>query len=270
MNVLSLFDGMSCGRIALERAGIQVDNYYACEIDTNAIAVAKKNYPDTIHLGDVRNVKSDDLPKIDLVIGGSPCQGFSLAGKQLAFNDPRSVLFFEYVRLLNECKPKYFLLENNRMKKEHLDVITKYLDVEPIKINSALVSAQNRVRYYWTNIPEATTPIDRNIMLSDIVGEYNGIWVYPRGFNRGGVQGYKGKSPTITTSSWQHNFMIAMDDGCKRKFTANECEQLQTVPKDYTSSLSENQRIKMLGNGWTVDVIAHLFHGIVDETESIS
>ena len=125
MNVLSLFDGMSCGQIALDQLGIKVDNYYAAEIDKDAMKIAKKNYPNTIHLGDVTKVKGSDLPKIDLLLGGSPCQGFSFAGKQLNFNDPRSALFFEYVRLLKETNPKYFLLENVRMKKEYQDVISR-------------------------------------------------------------------------------------------------------------------------------------------------
>ena len=143
MNVLSLFDGMSCGRIALERAGIQVTNYFASEIDKHAIKVAMHNYPDTQQLGDVTKWREWNLPKIDLLLGGSPCQGFSFAGKQLAFDDPRSKLFFEFVECLNHFNPKYFLLENVRMKKEHLQVITDMLGVEPIRINSNLVSAQN-------------------------------------------------------------------------------------------------------------------------------
>ena len=162
MNVLSLFDGMSCGRIALDRARIPYKFYIASEIDRWAIQIARKNYPDTIHLGNVLNVDVEDLPKIDLLIGGSPCQGFSFAGKQLNFDDPRSELFFEFVRLFKECNPKYFLLENVPMKKEYVDIITGYLGVEPIIINSALVSAQNRKRLYWTNIP-VEQPEDKNI-----------------------------------------------------------------------------------------------------------
>jgi len=189
MNVLSLFDGMSCGRIALERLGIPVDKYYASEIDKYAIQVSEANYPDIIRLGDVCDVKAEDLEPIDLIIAGSPCQGFSFAGKQLAFDDPRSALFFEFVRLLKECKPKYFLLENVRMKKEFLDVITEqvsscyesqdvapqFVDLvgnvrfEPIFINSALVSAQNRQRFYWTNIPGIEQPEQRGIVLRDIL-----------------------------------------------------------------------------------------------------
>jgi DNA-cytosine methyltransferase len=150
--------------IALERAGVKVDNYYASEIDKYAITVAQKNYPDTIQLGSVLDVKGADLPKIDLLIGGSPCQGFSFAGKQLNFDDPRSKLFFEFVRLKEELNPKYFLLENVKMKKESQDVISEYLGVEPVEINSALVSAQNRKRLYWTNIP-FDMPEDKGILL---------------------------------------------------------------------------------------------------------
>ena len=169
MNVLSLFDGMSCGRIALEGLGIKVDNYYASEIDKYAIQVSQANYPDIIQVGDVTELDTSTLPKIDLVMGGSPCQGFSFAGKQLAFDDPRSALFFEFVRCVKELQPKYFLLENVRMKKEYLDVISEYMGVEPIMINSALVSAQNRVRFYWTNIPGIEQPEQRGIVLRDVL-----------------------------------------------------------------------------------------------------
>jgi len=169
MNVLSLFDGMSCGRIALDRLGIPVDKYYASEIDKYATQVSEANYPDIIRLGDVCGVKAEDLEPIDLLIAGSPCQGFSFAGKQLAFDDPRSALFFEFVRLLKECKPKYFLLENVRMKKEFLDIISEQVGCEPIFINSALVSAQNRQRFYWTNIPGIEQPEQRGIVLRDIL-----------------------------------------------------------------------------------------------------
>ena len=169
MNILSLFDGMSCGRLALDRLGIKVDKYYASEIDKYAIQVSSANYPDIIQIGDVCNVKGEDYPDIDLVLAGSPCQGFSFAGNQLAFDDPRSALFFEFVRILKEVKPKYFLLENVKMKKEFLDVISEQVGVEPILINSALVSAQNRLRYYWTNIPGVEQPEDRGIVLRDIL-----------------------------------------------------------------------------------------------------
>jgi DNA (cytosine-5)-methyltransferase 3A len=163
MNVLSLFDGMSCGQIALNKLGIKYDNYFASEIDKYAIKVTQNNYPNTKQLGNVVDVKGKDLPKIDLLIGGSPCQGFSFAGKQLNFEDHRSKLFFEFVRLLEECKPKYFLLENVNMKQEYQDIISKYLGVKPILINSNLVSTQNRRRLYWTNIPNINQPKDKNI-----------------------------------------------------------------------------------------------------------
>jgi DNA-cytosine methyltransferase len=167
--VLSTFDGMSCVRIALEQLGIPIKQYFASEIDKYPIQITQKNYPDTIQLGDVTKVFAKDLPPIDILVGGSPCQGFSFAGDQLAFDDPRSALFFEFVRLIKECKPKYFLLENVRMKKEFLDVITEQLGVEPIFINSSLVSAQNRQRYYWTNIPNVQQPEDRGLVLKDIL-----------------------------------------------------------------------------------------------------
>ena len=175
---------MSCGRLALDRLGIKVDKYYASEIDKYAIQVAQANYPDTIHIGDVCDIKAEDYQDIDLILAGSPCQGFSFAGKQLAFDDPRSALFFEFVRLLKEIKPKYFLLENVKMKKEFLDVISEQVSacypdfeggdmfggkIEPILINSALVSAQNRQRYYWTNIPGVEQPEQRGIVLRDIL-----------------------------------------------------------------------------------------------------
>lgn len=258
INVLSLFDGISCGQIALERQGFEIENYFASEIDKYAIQVTQNNYPNTKQLGSVINVKAKDLPKIDLLIGGSPCQGFSFAGKQLNFEDPRSKLFFEFVRLKNDVNPRYWLLENNRMKKEYQDIISNYLGVEPIKINSSLVSAQNRERLYWTNIPNVTQPKDKKIMLSDIVGDYEGIWVYPRGYNKGGVQSYKGKSPTITTSSWEHNFFIYRN-GNKEQFTVDVCEKLQTLPVGYTNVLSKSKAIKHIGNSWTVDVISFIF-----------
>jgi DNA (cytosine-5)-methyltransferase 3A len=170
MIVLSLFDGMACGYQALKDAGIYVEKYYASEVDKHAIQIAKKNHPDIIHLGDVTKWREWSIPKPDLIIGGSPCQGFSFAGKQLAFEDPRSKLFFEFVAILDHYDPRHFLLENVRMKTEHLDVISEYLGVEPVCINSALVSAQNRVRFYWCNW-KVNQPKDKGIMLKDIVHE---------------------------------------------------------------------------------------------------
>ena len=169
MRVLSLFDGISGARLALDRAGIKVDKYYASEVDKYAIQIAMKNYPDTIQLGDVTKWQEWDIGGIDLLVGGSPCQGFSFAGKQLNFDDPRSALFFQYVQIKNHFKPKYFLLENVKMKKEYQQVITDMLGVEPILINSALVSAQNRNRLYWTNIPGIEQPEDKGILLKDVI-----------------------------------------------------------------------------------------------------
>jgi len=183
MKVLSLFDGMSCTQLALKNLGVNVETYYASEIDKYAIQIAQKNFPDTIQLGDIKDIKGEDLPEIDLIVAGSPCQGFSFAGKQLAFDDPRSALFFEFIRLLKEVKPKYFLLENVRMKKEHIEVINQQISevypeagngtlfggIEPIKINSSLVSAQSRNRLYWTNIKNIEQPEDLGIVLRDIL-----------------------------------------------------------------------------------------------------
>ena len=167
-NILSLFDGISCGQVALKRAGIQYDRYYASEIDKNCIKVTQKRHPKTIQLGSVTDIKLEDLPEIDLLLAGSPCQGFSVAGTGLNFEHPKSKLFFDFVRILEEVKPKYFLLENVRMKKEWEDIITKYVGVSPIEINSSLVSAQHRRRLYWTNIPNVEQPSDLQIFLKDI------------------------------------------------------------------------------------------------------
>lgn len=280
MNVLSLFDGMSCGRIALERAGIPVTSYYAAEIDKWAIKIAKKNYPDTIHLGDVRDVHDFLLPEIDLLIGGSPCQGFSFIGKMLNFEDPRSKLFFEFVRLKEELKPKWFLLENVKMKKESQDIISRYLGVEPIEINSALVSAQNRKRLYWTNIPFGDLPEDKGLVLKDIL-ESNGTGVVK---NRRFYQERNEKSMCLDANYYkgadnhgqrtlveyilsekeiQQSTLIEEGVKCYRMLTPVECERLQTVPDNYTEGVSNTQRYKMLGNGWTVDVITHIFKGLL-------
>jgi DNA-cytosine methyltransferase len=355
IKVLSLFDGISCGMVALERAGIKVDEYYASEIDKYAIKVSEKNYPNIKRIGDVTKVKGADLPKIDLLVGGSPCQGFSFAGKQLNFNDERSKLFFEYVRLLKETKPKYFLLENVKMKKEYQDVISKFLGVEPIEINSALVSAQNRKRLYWTNIPNITQPEDQGILLKTIVHENTEVFeekaatiksqyqnssranfirsgsfhatgvfewlkeyivpfdktlkILEKEVERGKVGYFKAGSQanrvyyihdkvvtlcgetgdgaakidqylfgcitpdrinkrqngqrfndgnkfyTLTVQD-QHGILI---EGYIRKLTPVECERLQTLIDNYTSGISNAQRYKCLGNGWTVDVIVHIF-----------
>jgi DNA-cytosine methyltransferase len=448
MNVLSLFDGMSCGMIALDRLGIKVDNYYASEIDKYAIQVSQANYPDIIQVGDITKLDLSTLPKIDLVMGGSPCQGFSFAGKQLAFDDPRSALFFEFVKCVDTLKPKYFLLENVRMKKEYLDIISEYMGVEPIFINSSLVSAQSRQRYYWTNIPGIEQPKERGIVLRDILEDQvgsehyvgdnmqknykggnqlnpnyksqantihntdkksgticagthgyangyvgdkhkpvkqternarhlkqlddkslcmtatmykgagnNGMTLVPqkihdipkdvlkdnerqrRVYSKEGksptllarsdspkvmksdkpqhigtavdIKGHdilkrvyspNGKSPTVTTcgggntepkvvsgayrgrynedgsisqklelrkdektntiTTVQKDNVLTKDEVYWRKLTPLECERLQTVPDNYTNHVSNTQRYKMLGNGWTIEVIAHILKGM--------
>ena len=430
MNVLSLFDGMSCGMLALDRLGIKVDNYYASEIDKYAMQVSTANYPNIIQVGDITKLDLSTLPKIDLVMGGSPCQGFSFAGKQLAFDDPRSALFFEFVKCVDTLKPKYFLLENVRMKKEYLDIISEYMGVEPIFINSSLVSAQSRQRYYWTNIPNVEQPEERGIVLRDILEDHpnenpvkhternarhlkqldekslcmtatmykgagnNGMTLVPqrvgtikdggqgnriyskdgkgisisaqsggtagngnmlvetsdkpqhigtavdvkaaawrgRSLNEDGknvkwkdtkpkqiletrkdeksntvstftkdnlvVQSYRevrteeakkarrenrqktgkdhtpfrakelqprddGKVGTVTPAlNNDHKISLTRDKDQEvywRKLTPLECERLQTVPDNYTNHVSNTQRYKMLGNGWTIEVIAHIF-----------
>lgn len=287
MNVLSLFDGMSCGRVALERAGIKVNNYYSSEIDKYAIQIANKNYPqdDVNRLGDVTTIKASDLPNIDLLIGGSPCQGFSFAGKQLNFEDERSKLFFEFVRLLKESKPKYFLLENVKMKKEYQEVITKYLGVEPILINSSLLSAQNRERLYWTNIPNIEHIEDKGIFLKDILEKDKNIdfidnfkncvrknllgidvnnYLKPNGFSQipsnSGFQDHKiGIIKTPCLRAGNSFTLIQTRKKGIRLATPLEWERLQTLPDNYTDGVSNSQRYKMLGNGWTVDVIVHIF-----------
>jgi DNA-cytosine methyltransferase len=301
MNVLSLFDGMSCGQIALNRAGIKYDNYFASEIDKHAIKVTQANYPNTIQIGDVTKVMAENLPKIDLLMGGSPCQGFSFAGKQLNFNDQRSKLFFEYVRLLKECVPKYFLLENVKMKQEYQDIITEYLGVEPVTINSSLVSAQNRIRLYWANF-EITQPNDKEINLIDILESddlinlcairgrrLNKATILGRRLNERGVRDDYNKDVPITqclevrasnvnksnclTTVEKDNVLTTMPigrhkDAFKNKlpfryYTLKEHCRLQTVPDNYfQNTVSENQAKKMLGNGWTVDVIVHILKDI--------
>jgi len=271
MNVLSLFDGMSCGQIALDQLGIKVDNYYAAEIDKYAIEIAKKNYPNTIHLGDVTKVKGEDLPQIDLLIGGSPCQGFSFAGKQLNFDDPRSALFFEYVRLLKECKPKYFMLENVRMKQDYKNIINKYLNCHPIEIDSALVSAQRRKRLYWTNIPNITQPDNKNIIYKNILEnvEFRDIpnFAYKKHGDKCRLNGMnhicKNKSNTLTTnSSHPYQYLLNADKSKLRLMTRREWERLQTVPDGYTDCVAKTKACHALGNGWTVEVIKHIFKNI--------
>jgi len=382
LNVLSLFDGMSCGQIALKELGVKVDNYYASEIDKFAIQQTQHNFPNTIQLGSVTEIKAKNLERIDLLIGGSPCQGFSFAGKQLNFNDPRSALFFEFVRLWNEVKAinpnAKFLLENVNMKKEYLRVISEYMGVFPVRINSNLVSAQNRDRWYWTNIrtkdvglfseqwSDIPEPEDRGILLKDVLErevdkkyyltnpkmiafvtdewrlnkkytQINGkkglpqmarqyanwggdfICVAMRGRNPKNPSDRKTGSPTeqrlepktdgktncltsvakdnlIMTQNYvqltggfdsdnrffyedgKHGSVLTKGEGKTgvlqdhklRRLTPIECSRLQTIPEWYEWIVSDTQIYRMLGNGWTVEVIKHIFSYLIGFDKSQS
>lgn len=298
MNVLSLFDGISCGQLALNRAGIHVENYFASEINKNAISVAKDNFKFMKHVGCITKIESSNFKKIDLLIGGSPCQSFSSAGKQLNFNDPRGKLFFDYVRLLKEIKPKYFLLENVVMKQEYQDVISNLLsevygqDIKPILINSQLVSAQNRNRLYWTNIKNIQQPDDKKINLIDIIENLNFVnkaTIIGRRLNSKGVRKdydknipaiqcievrntNKNKSNCLTTVE-KDNVLTSLPIGRHvdayglyknyfRYYTRKEYEILQTLPEGYTNIASPSCAKKLIGNAWTVDVISHIFKSI--------
>lgn len=304
MNVLSLFDGIGCGMVALQRAKIKVDEYFAYEIEPNAIKVSQYHYPNIKQMGDVTKADFTKLGKIDLLIGGSPCQGFSFAGKGLNFNDPRSKLFFEYVRALKEVKPRYFLLENVVMKQEWQDVISEYLGVKPILINSALVSAQNRQRLYWTNIPNVEQPLDKGIKLSDILEDIefenpgairgcklNKATIVGRRLNDNGHREDYNKEIPITqclevrkTNTDKSNCITTVDkdnvltplsygrypnafkDNLPfRYYTTTEYCRLQTLPDDYVNMIPESAGRKALGNGWTVDVIAHILSFLPNE-----
>ena len=385
MNVFSCFDGASCGQLALTKLGIPITNYYASEIDKYAIQVTQANFPNTIQLGDITIVDTSQLPKIDLMMGGSPCQGFSFAGKQLNFEDPRSKLFFDFIRLRDKLKPKYVLLENVRMKKESEDIISDYMGCSPIRINSSLLSAQSRNRLYWFSelvddkyVPiNVSQPQDKGIFIKDILEElpFGDIPNYlannwggePRGnkvksiddpkancltasMYKGQIPTYikkiipkenptvskdglirvgsadlnghdylkrvysrHGKAPTLTangggnlepkvgiarivnrrldengtrkdyqlelpftkvielrqddksnclTTLQKDNVVVKEEVYGWRKLTPLECERLQTMPDNYTNHVSNSQRYKMIGNGWTVDVIAHILKGI--------
>ncbi len=275
MNVLSLFDGISCGRVALDSAGIHVDKYFASEVDKYAISTSKKNWPDILQLGDVRDICAYDLPKIDLLLAGSPCQGFSLAGNQNNFNDSRSALFWEFVRIKNETNPECFLLENVRMDKTSVNVISEAVGCEPVKINSRMLSAQNRNRLYWTNIPFDRNITDRKLFLIDVWN--GGIDITDRYLSKKhGTLSYK-KSRKQTCTLYDKSFVLTTD-GINRisksgstnvkigeKYFAPDpvtCERLQTLPDNYTAGVSNTQRYKQLGNGWTVEVIAHILDGM--------
>jgi len=318
LNILSCFDGMACGLVALKRAGIKVDNYFASEVDKYAIKIAMKNHPEIQQLGDINNYESWVLPKIDLIIGGSPCQGFSFAGKQLNFDDPRSELFFKFVEILWKYEPKYFLMENVKMKKEYQDAISELLELEPVLINSALVSAQNRKRLYWCNF-NIEPPDDKGILLKDIID--NGFVDRDKSLTMCATYRFNpslkeyteqkrkqivftDKSQTIPATIYKENAKsmikrnkkgllvksgarrgrgdeIRKDDKSNallsdghqsrwlahngelfRKLAPIECERLQTLPDNYTEGVSNTQRYKMIGNGWTVDVISHILKNI--------
>lgn len=269
INVLSLFDGMSCGQIALRRANISVLNYFASEVDLHSIKITQKNYPNTIQLGDVTTLNLRELPEIDLLIGGSPCQGFSNAGKKLNFKDPRSKLFFDYVRIKEDIKPKNFLLENVRMSSEYVKIISNYMNSLPNIINSALFCGQSRVRLYWTDlqikfIKDRKISAAKNLGLEEaIIGQFI-MWpsdYKQRGIRRGDKLSYRtdGKSNSLLTSPLKN--LLKTKNGF-RQLTPEECELLQTVPENYTCGVSDKERYKMLGNGWTVDVIAHIFSSL--------
>jgi len=281
MNVLSLFDGISCGRVALERSGIKVDSYYASEIDKYAIQIAQKNYPDTIQLGDISNYESWDLPEIDMVIGGSPCQDLSvLKLNRQGLSGDKSGLFYKFVGCIERFRPQYFLLENNRsMPAEAKEEITSILGVHPIEINSALLSAQYRRRLYWTNIPGVEQPKDRKLRLNDIVQSEESKTGYEcsdKLLNRTkghlavqmakkSIKQLTQKSNCLTTGQRITNkgaTTIQYPNGRYYILTPLECERLQTLPDGYTYGISNTQRYKAIGNGWTVDVIAHILRYI--------
>ena len=296
MKVLSLFDGMSCGQIALNRLKVDIETYYAAEIDKFAIEITQKNYPDTIQLGDVTKWQDWDIDwsSIDLVSGGFPCQAWSIAGKQQGDRDPRGMLFWtmlDIIKKVRESNPDaYFLMENVKMKKEFEEYITSHTvaalgRVEKHLINSSLVSAQSRQRYYWTNIPNIVQPENKGKVLEDIlISKYSiledfrvertpnpellrktpNYWQ----FDRSG-KGYSSQQDRVrrtdvpsNTLSAGHSSIPQIWVNCPhtfRKLTPIECERLQTVPDGYTEGVSNSQRYKMLGNGWTVDVIAHIY-----------
>jgi DNA (cytosine-5)-methyltransferase 3A len=284
-NVISCFDGASCAQMSLKRAGFSYQNYYAIEIDENAKKVTTKNFPNTIHLGDITKIEDSEIPKSDIVFAGSPCKNLSNAGlrngmtttdgivvstlqqytklKKQGKKFTESCLFWEFIRIWKLSGAKYFFFENTRMNKMYLYLITKELGVEPILINSSLVSAQNRERYYWTNLPGFIMPKDRGIMFNDIVpgAVSSGI----RGVKRKGISGYvqnytkrkDGKANCLVTKP--HNTCLVDIKGRVRKITVEEGEKLQTWPKGYLNvkGLSDTSKYEILGNGWTTDVVAH-------------
>jgi len=275
MNVLSLFDGMSCGQIALDKLGIKVNKYFASEIKKSAIEVTQHNYPNTIQLGDVTKIKSTDLPKIDLLIGGSPCQDFSRANKERKGVDgEKSSLFFEYIRLLEECKPTYFLLENVIMSDYNYWFICNELNCEPVRLCGSLVSGALRDRLYWTNIPpfsydltgrlisQIKQPKDtlttlQSILDSGYTDKRKHTCLNTKS-GTGGKQEYLIKRNNTTGMIT----LIYEDDGTVRTVNQNEMEKLHNIPKGYTSIVNQKKAGDLIGDGWTVDIVKHIFKGI--------
>ena len=284
IKILSLFDGISIARQAITNCGIKIDKYYASEIDKYAIQIAQKNFPDTIQLGDVKNIKGEDFKDIDLIIGGSPCQDLSIAKKNReGLSGARSGLFYEYVRILNEVKPKYFILENvNSMPKEAKETITKELfGIEPIMINAALVSAQNRKRLFWVGKlvgdkyeqVKMELPEDEGILLKDILEDGVGVLVKNQGkeitfvgnlYNKRIFKEKSGTIGTIMGRTAKQGIGVYKEDfnNFIRKLTPIECERLQSLPDNYTEGVSNTQRYKALGNGFNCKVIEHIIKNL--------
>jgi site-specific DNA-cytosine methylase len=282
MNVLSLFDGISCARVALDRANINVNRYYSAEIEKNAIKVSEQNYPDIIRLGDVTQITT--LPEyIDLLIGGSPCQDLSIGKKdRKGLEGNRSGLFWQYVRILNELKPRYFILENvASMPKKDRDIITREMGVEPIMFNASLVSAQSRKRLFWTNI-KFELPNDKGVLLKDILHHECGNETLVVGrdigrrLNEMGRRDDANKNVPVQrrvevrsddkcgtlTSVQKDNIVVNTETHAIRKLTPIECERLQGLPDNYTDCVATTNRYRCLGNAFNVDVIAHIFKAI--------
>lgn len=285
MKVLSLFDGISCGRVALERVGIDVEAYHAYEIDENAIKISKKNYPQIKHCGDVTTTDFSQYKGFDLLIGGSPCTYWSAAkthGKrEVAPDGIGGRLFLQYVRALKESECPYFLYENNySISAEIKNFISDKLGVQPIMINSALVSAQGRKRCYWTNIPNVVQPTDRHILLKDVIDFENeefrivGKWAYKKWGDKLKIDGLKNvnslKSHTLTTSKTHPmNYYLSEDKKNYCNLTVNDWEALQTLPKGYVDDceVTQGAKYKAIGNGWTVEVIAHILKNLAESEE---
>ena len=286
MKVLSLFDGISCGMVALERVGIPVEEYVAYEINDDAIKVSRENYPYIKQCGDVRKADFTQYKGIDILIGGSPCQNMSTLGDRKGLIGEKSSLFYEYYRALKEATPKYFLLENNaNMPKKDKEEITNLLGVKPIMIDSNLVSCQNRKRLYWTNIPNVELPKDRNIKLDDVIAKSHKViklvpyvekklpllidkfGYIPQKFNPYNLSEIKDKCPCLTAegnSQTKSSSVIMYNGECFTMLNAADWELIQTLPLGYTEILeSECKRKTVIGNGWTVDVIAHIFKGLM-------